>query len=70
MIAYAYREVALAKAKAPTLVATIAHRVQIEGTEFVAVCGERWSRLEDTAVYPDYYSGPICAACGVGVGAG
>jgi hypothetical protein len=40
------------------------HRVEVQGDEFVARCGVRFSRKADCEVLPDHYTGEVCKPCG------
>lgn len=40
------------------------HRVEVDGDDFAARCGERWSRKADGELLPDHYGGEACAPCG------
>lgn len=42
----------------------VPHRVEVDGPDFIARCGERWSRKEDGEVLPDHYTGEVCKSCG------
>lgn len=40
------------------------HRVVAGDEDFIARCGERWSRKVDGEVLPDHYNGEVCKPCG------
>lgn len=41
----------------------VPHEVEVDGDDWVARCGERWSRKSDGGVLPSHYRGEVCAAC-------
>jgi hypothetical protein len=45
------------------LVLGAVHPVTIEGVDFVARCGVRWSRRADGILFPEHYAGEVCEAC-------
>lgn len=39
------------------------HEVEIDGDDFAARCGERWSRRADGGIVGDDYNGAACQPC-------